>query len=141
MNPVLILVRLLAVLVVLVFGSFVLGDSINERAKHEYTYNPKAVPHEVLAKQWVASWFCFWIDWDRVNTYQVMYQKRHLIEPAGGKQMWLRELRKDWPNYTVLQQFVELREQTRRAVAKDQAELRELIRKEVAKELEKKGSK
>lgn len=100
--------RIIGIASVLVFGSFVLGDVINERAKHEYLNNPKAIPHEILARQWIGSWFCFWVAWDRVNTYQVMYQKQHLIEPRAAKQIYLRELRKEWPSYLILAHFAEL---------------------------------
>jgi hypothetical protein len=94
----------------LAYASLTGGDILNERAKAWYTENRKtAIPHEVLALQWMASWFNPYLDADHVNTYLCMYQRGELVEPRHGKQMYLRELRKEWPSYENLNHFSQLR--------------------------------
>lgn len=76
----------------LVYGAMVVGDCFNESAKRRWS-EKSALPHAILARQWVSEKLSPWVGKDRVVMYYAMLKERAFLEPMGGKVTLIKLLR------------------------------------------------
>ena len=76
----------------IVYGAMVVGDCFNESAKRRWS-EKSALPHAILARQWVSEKLSPWLGKDRVVMYYAMLKERVFMEPMGGKVTLIKLLR------------------------------------------------